>query len=134
MALQWTDSLSVGIESIDRQHQQLVQILTKLETAAHSGERRGVLTQGVTDLVIYTQTHFKAEERLLEEQAYPGAPAHKAEHAAFMRSLAQFQRDLPGGRASLALDLVQFLSEWLRTHINGTDKKYTEFLHTRGIH
>lgn len=132
--MQWSTDLSVGIVGIDRQHQQLIQILNKLEAAIVAGERRGVLAKSASDLVIYTQTHFKAEERLFEEHAYPGAEAHKSEHAVFMRTVAQFQRELPIGRPTASVELMRFLSEWLRTHIKGTDKKYTEFLNVRGIH
>lgn len=132
--MQWSADLSVGIAGIDRQHQQLIQMLNELNVAMLAGKGRDVYGKIVAGLITYTQTHFKAEERYFAEFGYPEAAAHKKEHDAFVAKVAQFKADIDAGRASLSVEVLRFLTGWLQTHIKGTDKKYTEFLNARGIH
>jgi hemerythrin len=131
--MQWSADLSVGIAGIDKQHQQLIQLLNELNTAMLAGKGREVYSKTVSGLIQYTQTHFKAEERYFDEFGYPEAATHKREHAEFVKKVAGFKAELDAGRASLSVDMLRFLSGWLQTHIKGTDKKYTDFLNARGI-
>jgi hemerythrin len=41
--LEWKDALSIGIKSIDEQHQQLVALVNDLHDAAQAGDQRPAL-------------------------------------------------------------------------------------------
>ena len=49
------------------------------------------------------------------------------------KRLLSLKRNLMQGRATVSVNILQFLSKWLQTHIKGTDQKYSSFLNEKGI-
>ena len=76
------------------------------------------------DLVRYTENHFRDEERILQRCDYPDLAKHKAQHDALTGKVHQFATDLRAGRASVSMDLLTFLRDWLYNHILKTDADY----------
>jgi hemerythrin-like metal-binding protein len=121
---EWSNSYSVGINSIDAQHQNLFAIGRELHTAMSHGQGKASLAKILDRLVQYTCAHFAHEERLMRLADYPDMPAHVAEHAALTRKVLQFQKDFEAGKVAMTVQLLQFLKEWLSHHIKGSDQKY----------
>ena len=44
------------------------------------------------------------------------------------------QKYAAGATATLSLDVLQFLKDWLIQHIQGSDQKYRPHLNAKGIH
>jgi hemerythrin len=126
--LDWKDSYSVDVHTIDAQHKNLFRIAADLQRAMVAGETKGALPQIVERLVQYTAVHLAFEERLMQEAAYPELQAHKLEHEKLKRSILQFQKDLNEGRSAMAFELLQFLKIAIREHILGSDQKYAPYL------
>ena len=129
----WQDSWLVGVQVVDSQHKQLVALLNQLHEAMGKGQGRQVAGNILASLIEYTKAHFAAEERLLQINGYPDFVAHKLEHERLTTKVIQFQKDWDAGQVTLSLDIMQFLSDWLRSHILGVDKKYVPFLHSKGV-
>lgn len=129
----WSDRYSVGIATIDKEHQKLVSLVNELYTAILAGDAPAVTSKVLDGLASYTVSHFAAEEALMKRYNYPGFAAHKAEHDKLMAQVTQFQSDLRAGKAKLSQELMSFLQTWLIAHILGVDKKYTAHLHSAGI-
>lgn len=131
--IEWRADLSVEVAEIDRQHQKLVAMINDLHQAMSEGKGKERLGDIVNDLVSYTNVHFKTEENYFAKFGYPDTAAHKKEHAAFVVKVSEFKSGFENGELSLTLEVMQFLSKWLRTHIKGTDKKYTQFFNDKGL-
>ena len=133
--LQWQDSLSVGIELIDRQHKQWIEHFNQAAdaVAAHRGAMHITKTLGF--LVEYTETHFSTEERHMAASNYAGLDAHKAKHDELRRILADLVQDFEeeGTNHKLAEAVDAFLGNWLVKHIQDVDKKFGEFVKAEGI-
>ena len=72
----WSDEMSVGVATMDSQHQRFFQLINQLYAAMKSGKGSGVLGTILAELAQYTEYHFSAEERLLEDittRAYPSS-------------------------------------------------------------
>jgi len=121
---EWNPEYSVGIGSIDSQHQTLFRLAGELHAALSAGQGKAALGRILDRLVQYTATHFAHEERLMRLCDYPDLAAHKAQHAALARQVMQFQADFQSGRAAITVQLMQFLRNWLDSHIRGSDQKY----------
>lgn len=132
MALEWTESLSVGVEEIDAQHRELFRRAGKLLESLRRGESERV-GELVDFLYEYAVTHFGAEEAFMRETRFPGYVRHKAEHDRFISDLLALagEHERAGEGAFLALKANHWLVEWLKVHVSGTDAELGKFLSRR---
>jgi hemerythrin len=131
--MQWTDTLSVGVNEIDTQHKNLVCYLNDLHFAMSQGKGKEILQSLLVRLVAYTQVHFAAEEKYMKQWNYPGYVYHKGEHDAFVKKVAEFKAKFEAGQTALSIEILNFLKEWVGNHIQGTDKKYCPFFNKNGL-
>lgn len=129
----WNDNLSVKVAEIDQQHKRLIAMINELNDAMKVGKGKDVLEKIVSSLITYTATHFKTEEKYFTLYRYPDAENHKKEHVAFVQKVSNFKEGLEKGKMSLTIEVINFLSDWLKNHIMGTDKKYSQFFNEKGL-
>jgi hemerythrin len=131
--IKWNDSFSVNIVEIDLQHQKLVSLINELNNAMLQGMGKAALTNILNELVAYTVNHFSIEEKYFAQYQYPNSDSHKKEHLVFVEKVASFKKDFDSGKLGLSIEVMNFLSNWLQTHIKGSDKKYQPFLNQKGL-
>lgn len=131
--IQWSDDLSVTIDSIDEQHKVLVALINKLHAAMKERRSKEELMSVVTELKEYTVTHFQFEEELFAKHGYPDTPGHVEQHKKFVQQVLDFEQALVSGKATVTMDVMRFLKNWLTGHIKGTDKQYGPFLSAKGV-
>jgi len=125
--IEWNNQYSVGLNLLDDQHKKLFQLLNTLHDAMKNGKGRDLLGKTLDELISYTVTHFRTEEELFDKHKYVGAIKHKAEHAELTKQAVDLKKRFDGG-AVLTLEVMNFLRDWLNTHIMGSDKKYSSAL------
>lgn len=131
--IKWDQSLSVGIEEIDKQHQLLIQRINELYKAMSAAKEHSVLRKLINQLYTYAAMHFAKEEHYFDIFGYPEAESHKKEHSDFEQKVSQFEKDFNNGRQALSDEIMSFLGNWLANHIKGSDKKYEPFFKERGL-
>lgn len=124
----WTAKLSIGIKEIDEQHKILVKLVNQLHAAMKARVGTKEASVVLDKLADYTVFHFKHEEDLFQKHGYPAQVEHKKFHTELVDSVLKFQKDLKAGRAGLSMDLMLFLTNWLKDHIMVKDKAYVPFL------
>lgn len=129
----WMDKYSVHVESIDAQHQKLVELLNNLASAMSSGKGNLVLETTLNELIDYTVYHFGDEEIYFSRINYPQAEDHLLEHRKLIEKVSQFKLDFEAKKIGLSIELMRFLKEWLINHISGTDKQLGMMLNKAGI-
>lgn len=127
----WSSDYSLGHGTIDGQHKRLFELGNELHTAMTQGKGKGALSETLNNLVAYTKTHFADEEHLMVTHHYPDYAAHKAAHDALTTRVIEFQQEFEAGRVGMTIELLQFLRDWLRTHIGETDRKVAVFLKSK---
>jgi hemerythrin len=78
--LDWNDSYSVRIPTIDAQHRHLFDLLNKLHDAMSAGKSNTVLGSVLQEWISYVATHFEAEEGILQKHRYPMLSEHRKQH------------------------------------------------------
>ncbi len=129
----WSPQLSVGINSIDEQHQKLINMINALNDALNSGESREVMVKIFDGLVVYCDKHFTFEEDLFGTHGYAGGAAHKAEHDKLRQQVMDLKHKMDGGNFMIGLELMGFLKDWLTNHIMKSDKAYVPDLTGKGV-
>ncbi len=127
----WHESYMTGVGSIDAQHQILFQTGNRLREAMLSGNGKAAVGPILERLLRYTESHFAHEERLMMLYHYPDYTHHKAQHEALTRQVREFREKYKMGNATITVQLLQFLKNWLVDHIKGSDLKYVSFLQNK---
>lgn len=131
--MEWSETLSLEIPTIDREHKKLVALINDLFDGFQAGRGREVLGRVLDELIDYTATHFKHEEEFFRQTGYPQAAEHKGEHEKLVKTVLEVQAKYKTGEAVLTQDVMQFLKGWLVNHIMGSDKKYSAHLRAHGV-
>jgi hemerythrin-like metal-binding protein len=130
--LNWTPDLSVGIDRIDQQHKKIVALLNELYEAMQAGQGREALGKVLNDLLLYTKTHFAAEEQAMAAHGYPDYEEHRRRHEKMALKVKELHAQFRDGSLTSPIQITNFLKDWLAKHIRETDKKYGPFLAAQG--
>ena len=125
----WNDELSVGILSIDEEHRHIFGMISRLEQAIAVGRGKQVMAEVFDELLEYTATHFRHEEKLFDVYEYPDREKHRKQHEIMVQQVKELNRDR---RYVFPENLADYLRDWLSNHIMKTDKLYAEFLREKG--
>ncbi len=135
MSFVWTPTLSVGIDSIDAQHEELFRRVSALMVVAGRTREEGEVLRTLAFLGEYIVTHFGEEELLMREAGYPGLAVQVVQHARFTETFgrlrARFARH--GLDAAFAAEVRSEVCDWLVQHIEGSDRAMGEWLAGRGL-
>ena len=120
----WNDSYSVNIKEIDSQHKILIGLINELHDGMKVGKGKDILKKILDELVKYTVFHFDHEEKLFISYNYPESFLHKRAHSDLIQQVTSLKEKYDNGKTVLSMDVMNFLKDWLGSHILGTDKKY----------
>jgi len=129
----WSQAYSVNIETIDKQHQELVNILNRLFIAVSKLEGDKVIAGILDSLTDYTRTHFALEEQLMCLAKYPELEEHREEHRKLLGQLEDLTKKHLLEEKPIYFEMLAFLKTWLKEHIQGEDTKYSAALHKAGF-
>ncbi len=132
--LNWSGEYSVEVQSIDKEHQKLFDMLNELHDAMKVGKGSVVAPEILKRLIAYTCEHFAHEEGIMVRTRYPDYARHKAEHDKLTSEVTNIVHDFEAGKVVLSMKLLDFLRAWLQAHILGCDKRYSRHLQAAGIH
>ena len=128
---EWDNSIALGIPLIDEQHKALFDWISALDTATKNGDGSEEVGKVVWKLISYITEHFSEEERLMLSCNYPELESHRKEHDLFVARLQGIQAAYGDGH-EMSKSILDFMAEWLVTHIKGTDQSYSRFIHEQG--
>jgi methyl-accepting chemotaxis protein len=131
--IRWDGSIQFGIQTIDKQHRRLVDLINALNRAMKQRKGREALNTVFADLVDYTKRHFGDEEQLMRKYGYDGLADQERQHQHFVKKMTEMQSQVKTGNVMVSMDLMNFLKAWLVKHIQGTDKQYQSFFKAKGV-
>jgi len=118
-----SERMSTGVDSIDDQHQHLIQMINDLHDACHRGTGKEEMSRMMGFLGDYVQTHFSHEEDIMEQTQCPVRAKNKLAHVKFVQ---EFQKvaaafETSGETTAVLLQLRQLVAGWLTNHICSID-------------
>lgn len=131
--INWESSFSVNVAEVDKQHQVLVGLINDLNDAMKEGKGKDILMKILDELISYTATHFKFEEKYFDQFGYAEKEAHKLAHKDLVSEVVNFKNDFQSGKLGLTVEVLNFLVGWLKKHILVEDKKYTTCFNNNGL-
>jgi hemerythrin len=121
-----------GITTIDKQHQQLVDMVNHLGrirgAAIENPKNRKVATgQVVAEMISYTISHFAFEETLMQDANYKFFESHRRAHNLFVTRANEYEQRFAAGE-DIVDELFDTLNRWLFSHIRNDDMAYAPVL------
>jgi len=130
---EWDGSLQVNIQEIDQQHQKLIDMINDLHQAMKNRRSPDILENLITQLAHYAGEYFTTEENYFHQFGYPEAASHKMIHRKFTARIEQFAHDVTHGKMFLTSEIMEFLKNWLKEHIQKTDQHYAQYFQKKGV-
>ncbi|MBF8274665.1 MAG: hemerythrin [Magnetococcales bacterium] len=130
--LVWNDELSVGIWMADSDHQEIISLINQVLDAMAAKETDVRLSRRLDELIVFAKQHFQREEELFVRYDYPELRSHREVHRFLENKIMSYKNAFLAGEAELS-QTAFLLKDWIVLHIRGVDKKYTRFLHSRGV-
>ena len=126
--MEWNDDLALGVAELDREHRELVALVSDLFITADS--RRDVaLFEWRMDLLIkHTLAHFAYEERLMQETNYPDKEAHQLQHRALIMQIRVLRTALIENVLEWNDEMIRLIRNWLLVHIIEADRPLGAYL------
>ncbi len=132
--IDWTDSMSVGVQLMDDHHKKLFDMFNRLHEAMKAGRGDVVIGNIMVELLEYTRYHFGEEEQMLQRIGYTQMEMHKGLHRKFISDLEGYDADVKKGMAVFAAtQLLNSSVAWFRDHVMTIDKGYTELAKQHGV-
>jgi hemerythrin len=124
--VQWDPRLSVGNDTLDAQHRDLLAHCNALaDCLAEAGEEADKAFRRLfEELMALSREHFAAEEALLARAGYPDLEAHRNEREEFDYLAAEIITTEHFDKG----ELQTFLALWWTGHILGSANKQRAFL------
>jgi len=126
----WDESLETGDPLVDQQHRNIHQIVADAEACACEPD---ALLRILDRLMVHVDCHFATEEDLMARSGFSGADAeeHVIEHRELTATAREIVLKVRSGELTDSAPVIEFLRDWLRTHVHERDRVLVEFVRSR---
>jgi hemerythrin len=126
----YSNVYKTGIELIDNQHKELVNLTNELYQACLAGtEAAGAkFKETMGRMVEYVRFHFTFEMTLLERVKYPHCKEHKSQHDTLVKNILEAASEFNSGKHFVANNFVRTLKDWIFGHIDIFDREYSAYI------
>ena len=128
--LTFSNAHLVGVQEIDDQHRQLVQMVNHINQSIVKRFEASLIESAFQELLDFTRLHFATEHRLMLKHGYTESTAHLHEHAQLLHKLGDLAAQTDQGNDLLILHTIK---DWLMSHIQHADKPLGAFLVAQGV-
>lgn len=134
MAFEWKERYKLNVGEVDKQHIKLFEIGARVYDLARLDDvydRYDEIMEVIHELLEYTQYHFNYEESFMKKHDFDQLPQHVKQHKYFVAKVKSLlTREIDDEQKETLQDIVEFLSQWVSSHIMIEDRKYTTLFKT----
>lgn len=125
-ALQWSDSLALGVPEMDTTHQEFVALLAQVVHAPDDA-----LLPLWRDLVAHTDDHFAREDRWMQSTGFSASNCHTNQHQVVLQVLREGDKRGSAGELAVVRQMADELGTWFPMHAQAMDAALA--LHLRNV-
>ncbi|MEW7986893.1 MAG: bacteriohemerythrin [Candidatus Thiodiazotropha sp.] len=132
----WSDWMSTGVEVIDTQHQNLLNMVNDAYNSITETTSPMTFQRITKELLSYAIYHFQTEESLMREYDYFGersddAAQHIKEHRDFSAKIVAVRKTFNSGDRDQIIPVLEFLQTWITNHTQKVDMKLGAFIQAK---
>lgn len=126
-----SDFLSLGIKTLDLQHEKFFKMLDELRLYSANKDNKLLIENLLEEFSAYATYHFVAEERMMKKSEFPLYEVHMQQHLFFKQKLDEFKQALEYKNEMVDEQMLNFLRKWFVVHISEQDKQYADYIKLR---
>jgi len=126
--LHWEDRYSVGIDAVDHEHRQLIDLVNRLHDQASARGSKVAVLGFFGDLFKAISAHFALEERFMREHNYDQLVQHKNDHERLLDEIRDLMEDYETTDVFDEQLLAQRLDAWFSRHFESHDARLHQAL------
>ena len=128
----WNDSLRLGVEEIDKQHEELFERVNGFISACEQGAKAPVVIRLMQYMQSYVRDHFEQEEALQQRVGYTAFEEHSGFHDEFRARLEVLAEKVTTGEDEDVIrhanEMATLCENWLVGHVMNEDQQIAAFL------
>lgn len=121
--LQWQSQYSVGIDAMDYEHRQMIDLINELYVELKDRRDSVAIEQFLGDIHSAISMHFALEERIMQDAAYEEYEAHKDDHEDLLDQIRSMMDTFSRNSDEGFVELEQRLSDWFARHFSSFDAR-----------
>ncbi len=121
--LQWKPQYSVGIEAVDHEHQELIELINRLYDELAGKNEKIRVEAFFGDLFKGISMHFALEERFMRERSYDQLTQHKTDHERLLDEIRDIMDDFADAEVLDSDTLATRLEAWFARHFETHDAR-----------
>lgn len=130
LSAEWRDELCIGVDAIDKAHENLLVDMNALARAVHVGTLN-LATPLLAQIQFAAAAAFTIEEELMHETGYPFIVLHARQHQRFFEYFSELRGEIESGTENsryLAFRIKRLLTDWLINHILNADRHFGYYI------
>jgi len=131
--IEWDNNHCIGIDEMDRQHQDLVNEVNRLIERRLENNPESASLDSLNAIIDSVQKHFADEEKLMESLQYPELKRHQLEHQKLTEGIVDYQKCHSEIHPPTNFELFYFLRTWLLRHITDSDKSFGIYFESKQL-
>jgi hemerythrin len=121
--LSWKDEYSVGIEAVDHEHRELIDLINRLHDELDAPAAKLTVPAFFGDLLKGISAHFALEEKFMRDRGYNALDAHKGDHERLLDDLCEIMDAYEHSEDIDCVELAQRLDTWFTRHFRTHDAR-----------
>lgn len=121
--IEWTEEFSVGVASIDQEHEALIVQINKIYEQISLPMDTEIIESMLEELQSDFSAHFALEELLMQEAGFAELEAHRKDHEHLLDQIHDLSFHFTEDPARGKELLINWLSDWFSQHFRGFDAR-----------
>ena len=127
--MSWKPEYSVGIESVDHEHQEMIDLINAIYVEMSQRHDMDSIEQFLGDVHAAISAHFALEENAMQKSAYVEYAEHKQDHEELLEQIRDMMDRVHSDPERAIWMLQQRLSDWFAAHFATFDARLHGNLH-----
>lgn len=122
--LQWREEFRVGIEEVDFEHRELIDLINAAHVQAGAGASAESLDHALGAIHSAISAHFALEERVMRARHYDALEQHKSDHEHLLDDIRDIMDEVALHGVFDEAAFGQRLADWFGIHFRTHDARF----------
>lgn len=119
----WRDEFSLGVESVDVEHREMIELINALDTSMQDGASQDDVVETLGEIHARISAHFALEEKIMRDAGYEKLATHKADHERLLDRLLNVIDSVDEEGSYERTALSDYLNGWFSVHFRVHDAR-----------